>query len=330
MNAGDINGRNWSQRRLTITAIVLGVAAIVAITAAAVTYRFGDAGSPAASSPGTTTRKPSTLGLGVLYNFARTDDGRAVARLMIYEVVVLPASCLEAGGEPGQAGLAVRYEVDNPGPLTLSIEPNNAEITTIDEAGVSHRTGTPSLAPGCRDYPAAASAAPGRKTAGWVVVSAQPDQAAVRFTPTVWAEDATLKTLPEPYIKLSPTNATVTFPNPLPTRSATATPSPAATESMPTVVPSPSPAPPPPTPAAGRDCDPSLDRWVLGADGGQLKCTYGGSPTPKWVPSLPFVGVQQPGTVCREGASVAESPAGQTLICSSAGDTAHPVWTPEP
>lgn len=175
MNAGDIKGCNRSQRGVINIAIVLGVAAIVGI--AAVTLRFVDAGTPAASAPSTTTTgKPSTLGLGVLFSFARADDGRAVATLIIYEVVALPGACLEAGGEPGHGGLAVRYEVDNPGSLTLSIEPNNAEITTIDKAGVSHHTRNSSLAPGCRDYPAAASAAPGRKTAGWVVVTIVPSR----------------------------------------------------------------------------------------------------------------------------------------------------------
>ncbi|MFC9872689.1 hypothetical protein ACFVJR_08865 [Nocardia salmonicida] len=224
----------------------------------------------------------------------------------------------------------MRYEVDNPGPLSLSIEPGYAEITTVDEAGVSPGTGNARLASGCRDYPAAANAAPGRKTAGWVVVSAQPDQASVRFTPTVWAEDTTLETAAQSPVELSPANATVTFPDPLPARGANTPVPPTGAEPTTTVAPVPSPAPIPPTPAAGRDCDPILDRWVFGSDGGQLKCTHADGSTPKWTPSLPFAGVVQPGAVCRLGAFVVESPSGQSLICAYEGDTAHPVWIPEP
>ncbi|MFD6396800.1 hypothetical protein [Nocardia sp. NPDC060249] len=307
---------------------MLGVAAITAVVGL---LRFGDAGDVQAFTPTTTqARKPSTLGLGVMYHFSRANDGRAVATLIIYEIVVLPASCLEGGGEPGQEGLAVRYEVDNPGVLSLSIEPVYAEITTIDKVGASHSAGNASLTAGCRDYPAAASAAPGRKTAGWVVVSAQPDQAAVRFTPIVWAEDATPETAAQSHVKLSPANATITFPDLLPTRSANPTSPPADAESTTIAAPVPSPAPRPPTPAAGRDCDPSLDRWVIGSGGGQLKCVYTDGSTAKWTPSLPFAGVKQPGTMCRLGSSVAESAAGQALICAYVGDTAHPEWTPEP
>ncbi|NEW49318.1 hypothetical protein GV792_04575 [Nocardia cyriacigeorgica] len=312
-----------SQRGLWIALAVLAVAALVGggiLVAMTVTD----------DPPATTAAAPKTtaLGIGTPVAFARADTGAAIGTITFTDATVVPAECV-IDPVPGTQALALHVEIDNTGTVALST-PDMYSMTTLDGAGVTQPTENGTLTSACLPrWPEGADAGVGRKTVEWVVLQVQPNPVVLQYTPLVASENASLENWE--FVKASPLTAKIALPAPL----AIAAPAPAPTTTVqvettdPTVAPTTrAAAPTKAAPAAGVGCDPSVDNWALDAAGGQLKCAYAGGPTPKWVNSAPFIGIRQPGSRCSYDDGVAESPSGQTLMCT--GDRDSAVWTPGP
>ena len=314
-----------SQRGLWIALAVLAVAALVG-GGILVALIISD------ESPATTAAAPQTaaLGIGSVVAFTRADTGAAIGTITIREVTVVPSECV-IDPLPGTQALALHVEIDNTGTVALST-PDMYSTTTLDEAGVTQPTENGTLTSACLPrWPEGADAGVGRKTVEWVVLQVQPNPKAIQYTPLVASENASLENWE--FVKASPLTAKVALPAPLPTATPAAAPAPTTTVQVETTEPTVAPttraaAPTKAAPAAGVGCDPSVDNWAIGADGGQLKCAYAGGPTPKWVNSAPFIGIRQPGSRCSYDDGVAESASGQTLVCT--GDRDSAVWTPGP
>lgn len=310
-------------RGLWIAAVViLGVLALVGVVVlGAMMLSDRDTSTAAATSP----PPVAPVGVGTPIEFDRADNGTTIGTVTFSEIVALPADCLDEP-QPGTQAVAVRVEINNSSAVAVE-PPTDAELTTLDAAGITQAIVDGSLANACAStYPRGADAAGGRKTVHWRVFQIQPEPVALQFVPIVEAENATIEDLENAWVKVAPASVNVTLPTPLP--SATA---PITTEAAPTTG---TPAPPTRTtqakaaPAAGVACDPSVDNWGFDASGGQLKCAYAGGPRPRWVNSAPLIGTRQPGSPCSYDDGVAESPSGQTLVCT--GDRDSAVWTPGP
>lgn len=291
--------------------------------------------APAASTAATDAPKPTSIGIGTAIAITRADTGAAIATITFSEVAAVPEDCLDSQ-QPGTQTIALRAEIANTGAEVLG-SPSDAEITTVDAAGITQPVVDGDLATRCRTtYPRGASAAAGRNTVHWLIFQVQPNPTALQYTPIVLAADATMEDLANAWVKPAPQSVTISLPTPLPGAAAGPAPTTEVEQSttttpVPTIAPSTSsarPAPASAAPAAGVGCDPSVDNWALDAAGGQLKCAYAGGPTPKWVNSAPFIGIRQPGSRCSYDDGVAESPSGQTLVCT--GDRDSAVWTPGP
>ncbi len=274
---------------------------------------------------------PPPIGIDTPIEIKRADTAAPIGTITFSEVVALPDDCIESP-QPGTQPIAVRSEIRNTGAEALT-EPTSAELTTLDAAGITQPVADGDIATACRaTYPRGASAAAGRNTVHWSILQVQPNPVALQFTPIVLAADATIEDLENAWVKVSPESVKINLPTTLPA----ADPAPAPTTTVPVETTEPAAVPttraPAPTtasaPAAGAACDPSVDNWSVDASGGQLKCAYAGGPTPKWVNSAPLIGTRQPGSPCSYDDGVAESPSGQTLVCTGPRDSA--VWTPGP
>lgn len=303
-----------------------------AALAAALTGCSSDDGSaPIAPGSPSTTKTPSS-DIGKAFTFEREDTGATVGSITFAEVVTLPATCLREV-KPGTQAIALRVEIDNTSAVGVHIPgPDQYTLTTLDTAGVTQPVESADLTSACAaSYPEGASPATGRKTIGWVAVQAQPDPAALQYTPLM--AEGSISDMK--FVKPSPVSAKAALPKPLPAATASAGPAPTP---APTTTEEPEPTTVAPTtmktapvkaaPAAGAACDPDVDNWAKTSTGKQLKCAYAGGPTPKWVNSAPFIGTRQPGSRCSYDDGVAESPSGQTLVCTGERDSA--VWTPGP
>ncbi|MGW6698875.1 hypothetical protein [Nocardia sp. NPDC055049] len=276
----------------------------------------------------TSTATAAPVGFGGDIEFKRSDTGAKIGTIAVRAAVTVPTECM-IDPVQGTQGLAIQVEIDNVGTVALST-PDMYSTTTLDAGGVTQPTENGVVTSACQpQWPEGASAAVGRKTIQWVILQVQPNPTALQYTPLVASENASLQNWE--FVKPAPLSATIPLPNPLPTADAIAVPAPATTSAetpSPQVVTPTRTAPPKAAPAAGVACDPSVDNWGIDASGGQLKCAYAGGPTPKWVNSAPLIGTRQPGSPCSYDDGVAESPSGQTLVCT--GDRDSAVWTPGP
>lgn len=305
-----------------------------AALAAALTGCSSDTGSTAVA-PGS----PSTSaapGIGTTVAFKRADTGAALGTITFREAVALPADCV-SDLPTGRQALGLLVEIDNAGPagaLAALPAPTEFLITTLDSTGISQPTTRGTLQSACTgQFPAGAEPAAGRKTLGWVPLYTAPNSVALQYTPAVF--DGTVTDWKP--IQVSPAQATIKLPSPLPGPASAPAPTAAPTttaaagpvEELATRAPTTTKTAPVKTaPAAGAACDPDVDNWAKTSTGKQLKCAYAGGPTPKWVNSAPFIGTRQPGSRCSYDDGVAESPSGQTLVCTGERDSA--VWTPGP
>ncbi|MFC4124951.1 hypothetical protein [Nocardia rhizosphaerae] len=310
-----------SQRGLLIAAIALAVLAVVGIG-----VLVGMSHSP--SSGETSTAESASGGIGSPIEFRRADSGELIGTITIRDSVLVPAECV-IDPVAGTAGLAIQVEIDNSGTVGIG-SPDMYTLTTLHRDGITHPTENGVLKSSCSErWPSGKSADVGLRTSQWILLHVQQDPIAVQYTPIVAAPGSTWANLE--LVATAPKSVTIPLPATMstaamPTATAATTPStPAASATT---------QAPPPTktavaPAAGVACDPDVDNWATDASGGQLKCAYAGGPTPKWVNSAPLIGTRTPGTPCRQGEGVAESPSGQTLVCAGmSADTS--VWTPGP
>lgn len=313
------------QRGLWAAVAVLAAAALIGGGVLIVLLRSE---GPAASGSSPTATPPA--GIGTPIAFKRADTGAPIGTITFHEIGALPQHCLD-NPDPATEGLVLRVEIDNTGTVALT-RPVDIEVTTVDAAGITHPTIDGSLASACHSqFPRGADPAVGRKTMNWVVLQALPQQVALAYQPIVGTESASIDDLANAFAEVTPASAKLALPNPLPMATTAPAPITVSVEAPEPTAPvtTSAPATTKAAPAAGVGCDPSVDNWAIGADGGQLKCAYAGGPTPKWVNSAPLIGTRTPGTPCRQGEGVAESPSGQTLVCAGmSADTS--VWTPGP
>lgn len=302
-----------------------------AITAAGAMLLAAGCGAdtPAASPPAPPmSATASTDGLGSIYNFAKAEDGTKIGSIRFLETVEVPTSCLFDPLPAGAQGIAVRAELTNVGALAIN-RPDSDVVRVNDSEGFTQPTRLLSIRGECRisPFPDLASAPAPGKASGWFVVqSPVKDPAALVYTPLVWSETASISNWDA--VRVDPTHVVVPL-KPIPAAQSAPAPAPSvATTVAPPAAPTIQIAPKPAAAAAGQSCDPDVDNWAKDASGGQLKCAYAGGSTPKWVRSAPLVGTRTPGTSCELGSAVAESPAGETLVC--VGEQGSATWTPGP
>lgn len=298
----------------------------VAVLAIAVVALAGcSSGGPTSVAP---VPAKSEFGVGDPVVFTRASDGLRVGAFTVIEAVAVPAECVDDPSATGQV-LAIRAEIVNDGQLKLP-RPDMYSAKAQDAGGFTQNMVNAILSLDCKaQYPEIASSQAPGKTSGWAIFEvAQANPTALVYVPYVTDEGSTLQDIN--FVVLSPRFATVKLPTPLPAGAAPAAASTAPSITRPTTaLTTTRQVPKPPTPAAGQACTPGTDNWATDASGGQLKCAYAGGPAPTWVESAPFIGTRTPGTPCDLGvAAVAESSAGQTLICS--GDRGSATWTPGP
>lgn len=314
-----------------------GATTLAALTGAALllTGCANDTTDTASSSAPATTVEASD-DLGKVYEFAKADGGQKIGTVRVTEVAELPADCISDSTDlPGSRPLAVRLEIENSEALTISA-PDKAILKVNDGQGFTQETENVRVWPQCAGtYPKLAEAPAPGKAAGWVSIESPViDPAALVFTALVWSEDASFDNWE--VVAVKPAQAVIRLPkiapaSPAPAPApAQATSAPAPVQSVPPVAP-PAPttvAPKPAAPAAGQPCNPATQQWATDASGGTLNCGYHGSPTPKWVSSVPYVGVREEGGPCELGAAVAESPEGMPMVC--VGEAGSGVWMPGP
>lgn len=277
------------------------------------------------AAPTTPATNSAPIKLGDPLPFVRADNKQLIGTVRFLEVAEIPADCVI--DPEGAQTIGFRVEVDNPGVLFLS-KPDVYDLKVVDRAGFTQPVTSATVRTRCGSaYPTLGPSQPGGKTTGWTFLGVRDaDPAALVYSPMVGEADSTLTDLK--LVAVSPTSVTV--PLPVPQRggvdlTSSVTPSPNGPAEPSTTAPT---SAAPVGPSAGGSCNPAVDKWAKDASGSQLICAYAGGATPKWVPSAPYVGTRTPGDSCELGAAVAESAAGQTLVC--AGDRGSSTWTPGP
>ncbi len=299
----------------------LGYVVLSACAAVAVAGCGGD--ESRVEQSGAPTSAAAGDDLGKAYAVAKASDGSAIGTLRFTEVAVAPPECFDPDDAPGPKTLAIRIEVTNAG--TLKLDASGDLMQVNDSGGFTQDAKSPSISSRCEQQwlPLADAPTPG-KAAGWVFLNSPvPDPTAVVFTPLVWSGKATLGSSAEDLKNLSvvatyPAQIVVKLPVTI-TPAAAPVPAAATTEPEPTTTQAPT-APTtvaaPPAPREGNACDPDSDGWAKDASGQQLYCTYAGAPTPRWVASLPLIGVRRIGQPCEGYDYVAQTASGQPLMCT--------------
>lgn len=281
----------------------------------------GTDSATAATQPASSTAPTDTM-IGDAITFTRKGGGE-IGSIRITDVVAVPDSCTIA---PRGQVIAIRGEITNTGDIALP-RFDTYDITVVDAGGFTQRVESTSVRLECdTTYPEIASSQVPGKTAGWAIFEvAQPNPSAVQYSPYVTDEGASLENMA--FVETAPEAATVKVPSPLPVGPAPDVVEPTTAEPTPEPIPRTTVAQPA-APAEGQACDTSTDEWAVAADGQQLRCAYAGASTPRWVASVPYIGVREPGTPCELGEAVAESPAGVPMVCVGGPGTGE--WQPGP
>ncbi|MFF2085933.1 hypothetical protein ACFVVM_19315 [Nocardia sp. NPDC058176] len=277
----------------------------------------------------TQTAGPASGGIGTPFQFRRADTGEVIGTITIRDTILVPTECV-IDPVSGTEGLAIQVEIDNIGTVGLG-SPDMYTATTVHSAGVTQSTENGTLTGACAErWPGGTPANVGLRTMQWILLQVRANPVALQYTPIVADEGATLENLE--LVTTVPGSVKIPLPATVPTVNQSPTSiTVAVAPSTPAVVPmtqAPAQTKIASSPAAGMACDPGVDNWAVDASGGQLKCTYAGAPTPKWVNSAPLIGTRQPGSPCSYEDGIAESPSGQTLMCT--GDRDSAVWIPGP
>jgi hypothetical protein len=295
--------------------------AVVAVCALALTGCGGETTTATPTSPAANSSNAPKFGDPVA--FTRADNKQPIGTVRFLEAAEIPVDCVI--DPQGAQAIGLRLEVENAGELFLS-RPDVYDLKVVDRAGFTQQVTSPTLRSRCdADFPRLAPSQPAGKTTGWTFIQVhEAGPATIVYSPLVGATDSTLANLK--LVPVAPATAKLSLPSPIPKRGV-GEPAPAATTTA-TAAPN-TPAPPAAArPAVGQSCDPTADAWAKDSSGGQLRCAYAGGPSPKWVASAPYVGVQNIGSPCELGAAVAEAPDGQTLVCVGAHGSS--TWAPGP
>lgn len=284
------------------------------------------------TEPATPSSAPTTIeagnDLGKVYEFTKADSGAKIGEIKVTDITTLPTECVSDDVDiPGSTNLGVRIELTNSGPLAIST-PGDDLLQVNDAQGFTQGVDSARIWPTCAgQFPKLADAPAPGKAAGWVFIeSPLPDPSALVFGALVWDEGASLENLKA--VPVKPAQAVIRLPEPAAAPAPAAAPTTTATTPPPPAPTTTTVAPRPAAPAAGQACDPGSDGWAKDSSGGQLRCGYFGGSTPKWVGSLPYVGVRQEGGACELGAAVAESPQGVPMVC--VGEEGNATWMPGP
>ena len=289
-----------------------------ALTAAAVIVTACGGGSATTSST-STTDEPK---LGTPVTFERAEGGDPVGTIRFHEAVMLPPECTYDDDKV----LGLRVDIDNPGDIYLPA-PDAFQLKVVDQGGYSREVEHVTIEADCKPtYPEIATSDPHSRTEGWALVKVESAPTAIVFQPLVAEPDSTIDNIK--WVAVTPASVKIALPE------VKTPPAPAVTT---TVAPTTTDAPAPPVvieteeisyPEAGEACDPDSDGWGVDSSGGQLRCTYAGGPTPKWVDSVPFIGVREEGAPCEMGEGVAENSDGIPMVC--VGSRGESVWMPGP
>lgn len=269
----------------------------------------GSNGSDSQIAP-SATAVPTAVGDIAAFNVKSSGDRVGTVRLT--DLVALPANCSNDQPPAGGQLVALRFEIANDGELVLG-RPDMYTTKVVDSGGFTQNVENANVHPRCASsYPRIAESQKAGKTAGWVAFSvAQANPTAVVYAPMVADFGSTLEDLK--LAELSPATARFQAQSPLGS-------GPGGDAAAPSVTVEPTPAPTtvaaPPAPREGNACDPDSDGWAKDASGQQLYCTYAGAPTPRWVASLPLIGIRRIGQPCEGYDYVAQTASGQPLMCT--------------